>query len=297
MEFNLLPPIDFTAKDAASDPRATNVRILENAAYSDSPRGTMSFFGFYHPIVRDYVEEFDQTNGNALRDWEKADLFWLVMRNAFALLPTYEHKGYGSFRNLLRTLVNYNAVRARGDRWYAPQQSEAEREMEVERFLETLVQMHTLQIRPEFRSEKLVTFLFDSYRLDSNPGTLAKKLGFALDADSGKFLSIGREIDAFQNAADNVRSRVYEACALSDGDVSEQAFAAIAGYLARLRPENAAFYADLVRNGRFVGAADASALFGRVFKGHPEWFSEPASFFEGFSAGDLGAAQAAEPEG
>ena len=302
MEFKLLDPIDFSARDPDRDRRRTDVGRLEaaasdgNPAYDDSPRkkgaGTMSFFSFYRPIVRDYVAEFDRLNGSAMEEWEKADLFWLVMRNAFALLPTYEHKGYGSFRNLLRTLVNYNALRTRGDRWYAPAQPDDERETEIADFLETLIQIHTLQIRPELRSERLVTFLFDEYRFNSDPKALAEKLGFALSAESA---DLGREIDAFQDAADNVRANVYEACALDDGDVSDQAFAAIAGYLAKLRPGNAAFYANLVRNGRFAGAVDASALFGRVFKGHPEWFSEPASFFENFSPDDLGEARAAEP--
>ena len=88
-QYELLDPIDFSQRNRASDAQATDVKRLKNAAYEDSPRGTMSFFAFYRPIIEQYVSEFARKNP-FFPEEQEADLFWLTMRHAFALLRNYE---------------------------------------------------------------------------------------------------------------------------------------------------------------------------------------------------------------
>lgn len=265
MEYELLAPIDFSSRDQASDAQATDIRRLKNAAYEDSPRGTMSFFAFYRPIIEQYVSEFARLNP-FFPSQKKADLFWLTMRHAFAILRSYEHKGYGSFRNLLRQLVNYNALQSADKMAYMEEMSVFERENLQLEFENMASLCLVLQQHPDqFANSKFIrNFLFYPERL----GNIFD------DPDENELLDdFGREVEAVLTQFANNRMRY--------GDI--ESLAPIIG-IKKL--------AELVRKG---GKTDlVESFFGRL-REEPEWFGLPAKMFEDNGASVTGLADAAQP--
>ena len=266
-QYELLDPIDFSARDQASDAQATNVQRLKNAAYEDSPRGTVSFFAFYRPIIEQYVSEFARKNP-FFPEEKKADLFWLTMRHAFALLRNYEHKGYGSFRNLLRQLVNYNALQAADRMVYMEAMPLAEREELQDHFVDMAILCYVLQWKPEqFANAKTIwNFLFRPSRL-----------GDVFEADFPDEFALLQE---FEQEVDAVSAR-YAEKRLTLGE--KEALAPIIG--------NKQF-ADLVRRGGKNGFVES--FFGSILRDPPEWFKLPASMFEDDASAVSGLADAAQ---
>lgn len=267
MQYTLLEPIDFSKKDAASDASATNVQLLKDAAYSDAPRGTMSFFRFYRPIVESYVEEFAEEN-EFFPEARKKDLFWLVMRHAFALLRTYEHKGYGSFRNLLRTLVNYNALQADDRMAYMRDLPPEMADHRETRFVDEAIQYLVIRENPrKFGNPVVRAFLLDPERLCRLP---ERQIAAAEEILEEFEREVDRAFDRFTRNAER------------KGDIE-----ALAPVLGEER------CAKLVRYG-----ADnvADSLFGCI-REDPEWFGLPADSFEDGSVFAAGEANAAQPEG
>lgn len=264
-EYTLLDPIDFSQCDQATDAQATNVQRLQNAAYDDSPRKTFSFFAFYRPIIEQYVAEFARENPSFPEEQE-ADLFWLTMRHAFALLRSYEHKGYGSFRNLLRKLVNYNALNAAGKMVYMEKMAEEDREFNQTQFVDMAILCRVLQQHPEkFAESKILKkFLFAPERM----GKLA-------DAD---FPAVETLFAEFEEEVDEVSAK-YADNRMNYGDM--EALAPIVG--GRL--------AELIRKG---GKGElAESFFGRIRK-DPAWFGLPANMFEDDGGSVSGMADAAQ---
>ena len=266
MEYELLEPIDFSAKNAARDAHATNVEVLKNAAYDESSRGTMAFFAFYRPIVEEYVDEFADMNP-FFPEERKKDLFWLVMRHAFALLRTYEHKGYGSFRNLLRTLVNFNALKSDDRMAYMKDSGLAQRDTRECQFVDLALQYLVVRENPErfAMSRTIRAFMF-------HPERLARLPEEALPA-------VEAEIDAFEREIDRAYDRFARASA------SKGTLEALAPIIGEER------WARLVRHGT---APDGPMQFGDSLFGclreDPAWFGLPAGFFE--DDGDDGEAAA-----
>ena len=275
-QYDLLAPIDFSSRNRPTDAQATNVQRLKNAAYEDSPRGTMSFFAFYRPIIEQYVAEFARMNP-FFRKEQEADLFWLTMRHAFALLRSYEHKGYGSFRNLLRQLVNYNALQAADKMAYMEKMQLADRETCQSQFLNMAIQCLVLQRNPEkFAKSKIIRdFIFQPQRMARHMSELSEAELSAVETLLEQFES---EVDAvFDKYTDN-----------SEGMGAIEALAPILGEK-RL--------AELVRWGAEAGSRGdfADSFFGRVRK-DPSWFNLPADMFEDDGASSVsGLAEAAQP--
>lgn len=272
MEYDLLAPINFSSRNQATDAQATNVQRLKNAAYEDSPRGTMSFFAFYRPIIEQYVSEFVRKNP-LIPEEQEADLFWLTMRHAFALLRSYEHKGYGSFRNLLRQLVNYNALQAADKMAYMEKMPLADRESSQSQFLNVAIPYLVLQRNPEkFAKAKVIRdFIFQPERMDEIPEA-------ELPAAEALLEQFESEVDAvFDKYTDN-----------SEGKGAIEALAPILGE-ERL--------AELVRWGAEAGGKGdfADSFFGRIRK-DPAWFKLPADMFEDDGTSSVsGLAEAAQP--
>lgn len=264
-QYALLAPIDFSARGQKSDGQATDVRILKNAAYDDSPRGTFSFFVFYRPIIEQYVSEFARMNPLFPKK-QKADLFWLTMRHAFTLLRSYEHKGYGSFRNLLRQLVNYNALNAAGKMVYMEEMSLFDREFNQSQFVDMVILCRVLKRHPETiaESKTLRNFLF-----------YPERMGDIFDVD---FPDVSALLKEFEDEVDDMAAQ-YSRDSAEFGDM--EAFGPIIG-----KP-----LAELIRKG---GKGDfAAAFFGHIRK-DPAWFGLPADMFEDAAGSDSGLTKAAQ---
>ena len=267
-QYDLLAPIDFSSRNRTTDAQATNVQRLKNAAYEDSPRGTMSFFAFYRPIIEQYVAEFARMNP-FFRKEQEADLFWLTMRHAFALLRNYEHKGYGSFRNLLRQLVNYNALQAADKMAYMEEMPLIDREITQNDFMDMAMLCVVLQRQPEHSAKARIIrdFLFNPKRLSR----MAKE----------NFPDVYVLLDEFGEEVDDVSAQ-YADQRMSAGDIE-----ALAPIIGDKR------WAELVRKGGQTDLVDS--FFGHVRK-DPSWFNLPASMFEDDGTSSVsGLAEAAQP--
>lgn len=267
-QYNLLEPIDFSSRNRTTDAQATNVQRLKNAAYDDSPRGTMSFFSFYRPIIEQYVSEFARKNP-FFPEEQEADLFWLTMRHAFALLRSYEHKGYGSFRNLLRQLVNYNALQAADKMAYMEEMPLVDREITQGTFVEMAMLCVILQRQPgHSATAKIIrNFLFD-------PKCMSK-------IQEKDFPDVYALLDEFGE-------EVFDASAkYADKRMTAGEIEALAPILGDKR------WAELVRKGGQTDLVDS--FFGHVRK-DPSWFKLPADMFEDDGTSSVsGLAEAAQP--
>ncbi len=265
-EYTLLSPIDFSTRDPASDAQATSVERLKNAAYDDSARGTLSFFLFYRPIIEQYVSEFARLNP-FFPEEKESDLFWLTMRHAFALLRSYEHKGYGSFRNLLRQLVNYNALNTTDKMAYMEEMSQVDRELKQAEFERLAILSLVLKRQPETlaTSKILRNFLFYPERMAKLP-----------EAD---YPELGALLDEFETEMDDL-SHQYVDDKLKLGEIE-----ALALHLAPLLSLER--LSELVRGG--AQSDLAASFFGRI-RENPVWFGLPAKIFEEDGGADAGMA-------
>ena len=123
------------------------------------------------------------------------------MRHAFALLRTYEHNGYGSFRNLLRTLVNFNALKSADRMAYMKDTTLAQRDTRECQFIDLVLQYLVVRENPErFAMSKTIRdFMF-------HPERLARLPEAALPA-------VEAEIDAFEREIDRAYDRFARASA------------------------------------------------------------------------------------
>lgn len=269
-EYDLLDPIDFSTRNQAADAQATSVERLKNAAYEDSPRGTFSFFAFYRPIIEQYVDEFARKNPFDFPEEKKADLFWLTMRHAFAILRTYEHKGYGSFRNLLRKLVNYNALQTAEKMAYMEEMRLFDREDIQSRFVELASLCLVLRQSPEHfaKSKILRNFLFYPERMGD------------IDDAADEIDDLLRE---FRDEVDDECARYLNNKAVyGDLDALSPILVPVLGNK----------LAELIRKGGQDSCVDS--FFGHIRK-DPAWFGFPASWFEDDGATVSRLADAAQP--
>ena len=267
-QYKLLAPIDFSASNQATDSQATDVQRLKNAAYEDSPRGTFSFFAFYRPIIEQYVSEFARKNPFFPKE-QKADLFWLTMRNAFALLKSYEHKGYGSFRNLLRNLVNYNALQAADRMVYMKEMPLDERDTNEQNFLNDVMMYAVLRKNPRFAKSKTIRDYVRPRRNGIPDGENPEEEALLEEFES--------EVEAMWDTF----------TAKSEGGRTIEALSPILGVEQT---------AKLVRWGAEATPEKlhADSIFGLI-RETPEWFGLPADMFEEDGGGVAGVADAAQP--
>jgi hypothetical protein len=265
-QYALLDPIDFSQRNQSTDDQATNVQRLQNAAYDDSPRNTFSFFKFYRPIIEQYVAEFARKNPLFPKK-QKTDLFWLTMRHAFALLRSYEHKGYGSFRNLLRQLVNYNALNTAGKMVYMEEMSLSDQLSSQDRFEEMAILCRVLQRHPEKIAESKIlrNFLFAPERMGDIP-----------EEDFPDEYAL---IDEFDEEVEHEQEKF--ANNLAEYGEKEALAPIIGGHT----------WTELIRKG---GKSDLAASFFGHIRENPEWFGLPANMFEDDGGSVSGMADAAQ---
>ncbi len=254
-QYTLLAPIDFSTQDRTTDAQVTKVQCLKNAAYDDSSRGTLPFFAFYRPIIQQYVSEFARKNP-LFPEEEIADLFWLTMRHAFALLRGYEHKGYGSFRNLLRQLVNYNALQSAEQMVYMDQISLNDRQFQQGQFVDVAIMCLVMQRNPKYAKLKFIrNFIF-------NPKLMANIPQEEIPAVESILEEFESEVDALSEKFADINEKM--------GNIE-----ALASLIGEER------LAKLIRFGAEVnGKRDfATSFFGHIRK-DPAWFGLPSDMFE-----------------